>query len=255
MKKYLLNILIRVNSFISHIIALGYQDGLKVYFFNGQKDGLLQLKLRKFPVPAYLRGNTSDFAVFKQIFFAKEYDINFGIQPISILDCGANIGLASFYFKLKYPNAKIITVEPEQSNFELTKKNTASFKDMYYEQAGIWKQDAFLKISAGPLNEHWDFVVSETTEDDKNAIKGLSIPSIMKKYNLDEISVLKIDIEGSEKELFETGYEEWLPKVKILIVELHDRMKPGCSKAFYKAISNYDFDFTHSGENIIATRR
>jgi hypothetical protein len=67
------------------------------------------------------------------------------------------------------------------------------------------------------------------------------------------IDILKLDIEGSEKEVFETGYEHWLPKINILIIELHDKMKKGCSRAVFNAISKYDFSFDIKGENIIFT--
>ena len=75
----------------------------------------------------------------------------------------------------------------------------------------------------------------------------------MIEYNFPKIDILKLDIEGSEKELFETNFEDWLPKTKILIIELHDAMKTGCSKSVFNAISKYDFSFSIKGENIIFT--
>ena len=48
--------------------------------------------------------------------------------------------------------------------------------------------------------------------------------------------------------------DEWLPKVKVLVIELHDRMKRGCSYAFFKAMSKYQWYFTLRGENLIFIR-
>ena len=73
----------------------------------------------------------------------------------------------------------------------------------------------------------------------------------MKNNNIDSIDIFKIDIEGSEKELFEMNYEYWLPKTKCLIVETHDRMKPGCSESVLNTIRKYDFEKIESGENIV----
>jgi len=73
----------------------------------------------------------------------------------------------------------------------------------------------------------------------------------MKQFNVDHIDILKIDIESSEKELFEENFEKWLPKVKVVIIELHDRMKEGCTRSFFKAMVNYKFTMTHKGENIV----
>ena len=75
----------------------------------------------------------------------------------------------------------------------------------------------------------------------------------MADYGITVLDLVKIDIEGAEKELFENGYEKWLPKTRVLVVELHDRMKPGCSKSVFSAICQYDFSFSHKGENLIFT--
>jgi hypothetical protein len=60
-----------------------------------------------------------------------------------------------------------------------------------------------------------------------------------------------MDIEGAEKEVFETNYRDWLPKVKTMVVELHDRYKEGCSKTFFKTMSEYDCSSRIRHENII----
>jgi hypothetical protein len=62
-----------------------------------------------------------------------------------------------------------------------------------------------------------------------------------------------MDIEGSEKEVFESSYEYWLPKTRMLIIELHDNMKNGTSKSLFAAISKYDFSFDMRDENLIFT--
>ena len=73
----------------------------------------------------------------------------------------------------------------------------------------------------------------------------------MTKFNIPYIDILKMDIEGAEKEIFEFGYANWIPKVKVMIVELHDRYKEGCSKAFFKTMGEYEFSSRIRGENII----
>ena len=42
---------------------------------------------------------------------------------------------------------------------------------------------------------------------------------------------------------------------KILIIELHDFMKPNCSKPFYSAIKKYPWKKIVQGENIILIKK
>jgi hypothetical protein len=73
----------------------------------------------------------------------------------------------------------------------------------------------------------------------------------MREQNWNSIDILKVDIEGSEKEVFELNYENWLPKCKAIVIELHDNMKQGTSKSVFKAISQYNFSFEMQDENLI----
>jgi hypothetical protein len=77
----------------------------------------------------------------------------------------------------------------------------------------------------------------------------------MRSEGWDTIDILKLDIEGSEKEVFEAGFEYWLPRTKAIIIELHDHMRAGASKALFNAIGKYDFSFNMQHENLIFINR
>ena len=84
-----------------------------------------------------------------------------------------------------------------------------------------------------------------------NIIRGYTVDEIMQLMNTTLIDILKIDIEGAEKEIFESNYENWIPNTKIIIVETHDRYRKGTSKAIFNTIGKYDFSLQLSGENLI----
>lgn len=186
------------------------------------------------PLPEILiRRETSDSRVFEQIFQAQEYRefINFiahyTTAPIqTIIDGGANIGFATLYFKSIYPGATVVGLEPEQSNFLMLKENIALNKlnKVHLLQAGIWPTDTFLNINkTGKHIREWSFTVEESTKMEADSIRGYSIASIMKLYELEQIDILKLDIEGAERELFEDekGISNVLQKTRFIALEIH----------------------------------
>src|SRR5690606_1400988 len=138
---------------------------------------------------------------------------------------GANIGLFSVFLANKYPDCKIVAIEPEQGNYEQLLRNTAYYSNIICQKSGIWNRDTHLKIE-NLQSDSWGFV---TIEAEEGGIKALTIDTIMSQNNLEKIDILKLDIESSEKEVFEGDYHPWLPTCKMLIVELHDANKAGCS--------------------------
>ncbi len=207
--------------------------------------------------PFRLRVHSSDVPTYKQIFIDREYDFLVEKQPKVIVDAGANIGLAAIYFANKYSDAKIISIEPEQSNFELLKENVASYPHVIPIQAALWNKNEEINLIDPGLGK-WGFMV-ETIHSSENlpgktchTVMGMTIDKIMKDYGLKKIDILKIDIEGAEKEVFSDA-TSWIEKIDSIIVELHERMKVGCNRSFYNGSNGFDKEWTQ-GENIYLSR-
>jgi FkbM family methyltransferase len=195
-----------------------------------------------------IRQGTSDLQCLTKVFVDHEYSIPFQTNPRLIVDAGANIGMATIYFSGKFPEAKIIAIEPEPSNYDLLVRNCWGMANVTALHAGVWHTDISLHI-ANPDGEKWAFRVTPGTCNG-SSIKALTVPEILAQSGSETIDILKLDIEGAERELFQDGCEEWLPQVKMIIIELHDRYAPGSSRAVYSKLCQMPFRQEVRGENV-----
>ncbi|MCK9402121.1 MAG: FkbM family methyltransferase [Chitinophagaceae bacterium] len=231
------------------IHAFGLADGIRFYIhLLFKKYGSFSSSLYK--AVFHLRKNFSDKYTFTQVFLDDQYNVVLPFIPKTIIDGGANIGLASAYFAHRYPGAAIVAVEPGGGNYAMALKNTASFPQIKTYQKGIWSKTVHLAIINKGDHDN-AFIVEETTADNPDAIPAVSIESIMREQGWATIDILKLDIEGSEKEVFESGYEYWLPRTRAVIIEIHDHMRKGAGHAVFKAITQYHFSFSMQHENLI----
>lgn len=252
-KEYYYSLYPEYKKILPHIKKFG-QDG--ALFFSKlvtEQNKTIKFVSNELDHPLYLRNNTSDIPTFFQIFYELDYDIQIK-NPKIIVDCGANIGLSSVFFKKKFPNSKIIAIEPEESNYELLLKNIEGYDNICPLKRAVWNKNGYLTINNIGLG-NWGFIVKEENLENNNTIKAVSIKGLMNIFDIDYIDILKLDIEGSEKEVFEINFQEWMPFVKCIIVELHDRFKKGCTESFNNAIGNYKYDILQRGENIVLFKK
>ncbi|MCG9879664.1 MAG: FkbM family methyltransferase [Bacteroidia bacterium] len=185
-----------------------------------------------------LRLGTTDFLVFDQVILDKEYEpivsliksSNNEHSKFNIIDAGANIGLASLYFCKKFKDCKIVSIEPDESNFESLNKNifiNKLGKQINSLHAGIWGHTTKLNLS----NEfrdgrEWSLNLEETDGQKDGEIDAFSLEYLMQKFSFEYVDFLKIDIEGGEKNLFEAWAKNpfSLTKVKYLALEIHDEI-------------------------------
>jgi FkbM family methyltransferase len=163
----------------------------------------------------------------------------------------ANAEYAFVYFANKHPEAQIIAVEPELSNVEILRENKVLYPNIRVLQAAIWHRRTFLKIF-NQEDEKWAFQL-QNSECRDESMEAITIECIIAISSSEFIYTSELDIEGAEKEVFSSS-QEWLNKIGILIAELDDKFKPGCSQSFYSAVSQFDFKKFHKGENIILVK-
>jgi FkbM family methyltransferase len=207
--------------------------------------------------PFCLRVPTSDVATCWQIFVHKEYDFLVAEQPQVIVDAGANIGLASISFANRFPQALILAIEPESSNFEMLLLNTEPYPNIRPLQAALWNRNEEIDLLDPGLGK-WGFMTGAGDVADqlpatfRHRVRGITIEQVMCEFALAKIDILKLDIEGAEREVF-SDTSSWIGKVDAIIVELHERMKIGCEQSFARGARGFRDRWTQ-GENIYLSR-
>jgi FkbM family methyltransferase len=207
--------------------------------------------------PFRLRVPSSDVYTYEQIFDNLEYDFSVEKPPQVIIDAGANIGLASIYFANKYPGARILAIEPERSNFELLKENVRPYPQVTPIHAALWNKNEEINLTDPGLG-NWGFITEDRKVSEAHASKSvhtvmaLTVDDLLHDYGLERIDILKIDIEGAEKEVFSNS-SSWLAKVDAIIIELHERTKPGCTRSFYCGSNGFTREW-QQGENVYLSR-
>lgn len=218
-------------------------------------------RVERAPIPGEhtisIRLNSSDLATFAKIFLNREYDIPLAKEPKVIVDAGANVGYASAFFALQFPRTKIIAIEPEAANFNLLKQNTSAFPNVAAVNAALWPTSGQVNL-LDPGMGSWGFEASEAGNMQGGAanlgtVRAVTVDEIMSEFNLPFIDILKVDIEGGEKPLFANS-PEWLKRVGVVMIELHDQRQMGCSRNFYIATRDFDREL-RQGENVFMLRR
>jgi FkbM family methyltransferase len=243
-----------VYTYYNHLIDLNgtlFEEIENCYVTDFKNTFNKRIKLRKNP--------SSDFEVFNQVFSFKEYlpvvnayTTNFNSKAniaLNIIDAGSNIGLTSLFFLDYFQNATIISIEPEIENFKILEFNLDSVKNSKAIKinGAIWSSNCKIKI----LNDfrdqlNWSFRVEESDQADD--INAYSINQLIADNNFEIVDILKIDIEGSEKQIFThpSSNLDFLKITKCIAVEIHDEFD--CREAINMVLIEYGFVLFNEGE-------
>ena len=195
---------------------------------------LHEIHLRGESTPFYLRLGTTDWMVLRELMIACAYEAVFQsglVRVHTIVDLGANIGLSIRLWQAHFPSAKIIAVEPDDSNIAVCRRNIAAGNNpelvtLIQACAGAQTRNVFLDRSRG----EWATRIGTTSppqadypEQSGATVPVYPLPHILQQGGITEkIDLLKCDIEGAEQELFE-NCKDWLPLVRNLLIEIHDQ--------------------------------
>jgi len=208
------------------------------------------MRLKGLEHPIAFRDGTSDPVVLRAIFSKEEYGCVQPGPPVrTIIDCGANIGCTAVYFLHKYPDAHVIAIEPDPDNFAVCKRNLQPFQErVTLLNAAIWPTITPMKVVRGDFGDgrEWSFRVEPCREGETADFASVTMDAIMKQAGFSLVDILKIDIEGSERALFQQNSDkEWLSRIRHLVIELHGS---DCETVFYQAMSSDRWKFEKSGD-------
>ena len=204
--------------------------------------------------PIHLRARTSDASVLKEILRGDIGALPFPASPAFIVDAGANVGLISALFATRFPAARIAALELDPANFRLLERNVRSYPNVTAIHAGLWSHSTELTI-ANPDAESWGYRAEERGGGGQGVrVQARSVSDILRDFGIPRINILKVDIEGGEMEVFNDASEEWLGSVDQIVIELHERLVPGCERAVMERLRSR-FDHRRAGDLDLFVRK
>ena len=145
-------------------------------------------------------------------------------HPLNVLDIGANNG--GFALLLKYegiPIRKLVALEFNPATFKRLQTNIENNFDeeTLLLNAALCGEPRIVFASPGSTGTS-DSIYSETRAEGALEVEGLSLDQVINRGFDDElVDVCKMDVEGSEFEIFSSRSAESIRRIRHLIIEIH----------------------------------
>lgn len=258
----------------NYIKRLGPWEGARVFRLSRHAQAVAQAPVDEVRVgipgvKAALRRTHADHATFFQVMIKRQYrmadfpqhadlqwryqeSLRSGQRPL-IIDAGANIGLATIWFAHHFPEALIVSIEPDEENLKVLQRNALPYANrVHIVRAGLWSRTGSLRIS-NPDAGSAAFRVEMTDSTDllPSTFPAVSIDDICADVGVSHPLIVKLDVEGAQQFIF-AERTEWMDRSACICLELDDWLMPwrGTSRPFFRALAPLEFDFLLGDESI-----
>ena len=171
--------------------------------------------------PLYVRPGTTDASEVIQNCIREAYGVLHPAEPVNlIVDAGASIGDTTAWFLSKFPVVTVIALEPAKDNFKVLVKNCGPYGSRALPlNAALWPRPAKLAFCRSKSADAHS--VHDATNQREGMCDGISISALLNLVHADTIDLFKCDIEGAELEVFRDECDDWLPRVRSILIEVH----------------------------------
>jgi FkbM family methyltransferase len=156
----------------------------------------------------------------EDIFVRRVLDFEAQSAAPRILDCGANIGLASLFFTRRYPSARITAFEPDPALFAMLRANMAAngAGDVETRQAALWTSTGALTFRCEGSDSGMIATLPGAVSGESATVPCLRLRDLLAAETID---LLKLDIEGAEDAVL-ADCEPVLDRVHAIVMDLHE---------------------------------
>jgi FkbM family methyltransferase len=165
--------------------------------------------------------------LFREIFVRQSYPLQADSSEPLIFDCGANLGMATLFFKFLYPQCRVVCFEPDAATFEVLRKNIVNnhLENVESFNVALWSENGTIDFFADASDP--GSLLMSTLAARMKAPARTVVARKLSDFVDREIDYLKLDVEGAElrvlQDLSDTGK---IKLVKQMAIEYHHRI-PG----------------------------
>jgi FkbM family methyltransferase len=208
---------------ISRLGPKGYRQLRSLYEDRSDKhDPKVEIRFPNLLFPLAVRPGTSDASELMQTLVRGLYSHYLPTGSVKfIVDAGAYIGDTAAFYLSHFPEARVVSLEPDLANFAAAQHNLRLYGTrVTLLRAALWPYEARLSVSGEAVK--CSISVSEVVDGSQVAdCPGLTLSSLLRDLGETRIDLLKCDIEGAEVEVFSKDCDEWLSLTQSIFIEIH----------------------------------
>lgn len=165
--------------------------------------------------------------ILQEIYIKKVYKpfLN-GKKDLTIIDCGANIGLTAIYFS-QFAK-KVYAMEPARQHIEVLTRNITDndIKNVTIVPQALSNVNGTTKFYHSPNVTMFSLNDAATDKSDYEEVETITMDKVMEKYQIDRVDFMKIDTEGMELEILSSdGFKKVAHKIDTIVGEWHQWSK------------------------------
>ncbi len=181
--------------------------------FLGPRDVRLRLRYGSLDVP-WTVGPKSDFDVLNELLVLRVYAAQLGpTAPGSILDLGSHMGASILFWRERFPEARIVGLEPDPVTFPRLYRNVGSWPGVEPHNVAVAERDGPTLFSSA--RQGW--ISSLSGGGEPVVVEGRSFRGLIEEVGY--VDLLKVDVEGAEWQILD---DHALQRVGAIVGEYHD---------------------------------
>ena len=201
---------------------------------------LRAVRLRSLGGRPFAVSDYGELQVMRDIVADEEYALP-GVAPSTIVDLGANVGVAAAWFRVRYPEARIVAVEPDPATFAKLARNIGGDPAVTLVHAAVGRESGEVALSRAPGYS----VASSVAVRPPDAAETVRVPAVTldevcAEAAIERIDLLKLDVEGAELDVVE-GCQA-LDAVGTIVGEAHPPVLGERVGEFFERLRDFDVE-------------
>ena len=215
---------------------------------------LRQIRLRWLEGPrTFAVSDFGELQVLRDIALDEEYAVA-GVEPATILDLGANIGIGAAWFRGRYPQAHIVAVEPDPDSFAKLERNLGSDPNVTLVNAAVGRESGEVTLFRPAGYSIASSVSNARPGGEAVRVRACTIDELCSEHGLERLDLVKLDVEGAELDALE-GFGR-LDAVGTMVGEVHPPLLDREPEAFFERLQGFDVErLSESPESITFVAR
>ncbi len=182
-----------------------------------------------------------------EIFFKGEYRFSARTEAPVILDCGANIGLATLFFKHLYAQARITAFEADPNIADVLKANITNNHLRDVEVQNLMLSNTEGDSTFFVTNDPAANLMGSANPNRVSNHRRVTVPAArLSQFIKGPVDFLKLDVEGSEFDVLEDLIESGsLSQIASMVIEYHHKIgsSPSRLSRFLGTLEDHGYEY------------